>query len=172
MELQTPPINQLYIEDLWNLTLTNIETHPLKVYVQAAITEDNAGIIATASTIGFMLNPGLTVFNNTNFYELNPEVSYLNSDPRYQESVIRTGGLPSGYYEICIYIKLTGSNQEVGNTCIQHSVAQIPPPTIISPQDGEEIQIQSPTFTWLLAISQGMNAVFAIKIVEVMEGQN
>jgi uncharacterized repeat protein (TIGR01451 family) len=172
VEIQTPPVNQLHIENLWNLTCTNLETQPLQVHLQAAITEENAGTIATASTIGFMLNPGLTVFNSLNFYELNPEVSYSSSDPRYQESVLRTGSLPSGYYEICIYVKLAGSNQEIGNTCIQHSVAQIPPPTIISPADGDKIQIQSPTFSWMQTISQGMNAVFAIKIVEVREGQN
>jgi len=169
--IQPPSPYKFLVDDMWKLTLTNLETQPLQVYLEAAITEETAGTIATASTTGFMLNPGLTVFNNSNFHELNPEVSYSSSDPRYQESVLRTGGLPSGYYEICIYVKLAGSNQEVGNTCIQHSVAQISPPTVIFPADGEEIQIQSPTFTWLLAISQGMNAVFAIKIAEVTEGQ-
>ncbi len=110
VEIQTPPINQFYVENLWNLTFTNLETQPLQVNLQAAITGENAGIIATASTTVFMLNPGLTVFNSSNFHELNPEVSYSSSDPRYQESVIRTGGLPSGNYEICIYVKLAGSN--------------------------------------------------------------
>lgn len=167
--IQQPPPNQLRIEHLWKIILNNISYDTLDVYLYATLTEQNDGLIATATTSSINLKPGI---KNITVNELEPiSFSYPSPYPKYQQYVIRTGGFPSGEYDLCVYVRYTGTYNNCGSDCIQQTVEIIPAPTLISPIDGEEINTR-PIFTWLHAVSPGTNVKYKIRIVEIKENQS
>ncbi|MBL7127801.1 MAG: hypothetical protein ISS16_02330 [Ignavibacteria bacterium] len=169
VNIQQPPPNQLHIEHLWKITLNNTSMDVLDVYLYGTLTEQNAGLIVTAKTSSINLHPGV---RNVNVHELEPiTVDYPNPDPRYKETLIRTGNLPGGDYEVCIYVRLVSNNNNVGSDCIQQNIEIMPAPALISPGNGENLNIR-PLFTWMQAVKPGTDVRYKIKIVEVKERQS
>lgn len=168
--IQQPPPNQLHMEDLWEINLNNTSQNPLDVYLYGTLTEQYAGLIATATTSNINLAPGVKIVRVN---ELEPiSIDYPNPDPRYRKSLIRTGSLPAGNYEMCVYVRFANSNHNCGFNCIQHNIEMIPAPTLIFPNDGETIVNKRPLFTWMQALRPGIDVKYNIKIVEVRENQS
>ena len=168
--IQQPPPNHLQMEDLWKINLNNTSQNPLNVYLYGTLTEQNAGLIAAATTSNINLPPGVKIVRVN---ELEPiSIDYPNPDPIYRESLIRTGNLPSGNYEICVYVRFANTNNNCGFDCIQHNIEMIPAPTLISPNDDETIINKRPLFTWMQALRPGVDVKYKIKIVEVRENQS
>ena len=59
VNIQQPPNNQLRIIDLWKINLNNLSTNPIPVYLYGTLTEENAGLIATATSSQILLNPSI-----------------------------------------------------------------------------------------------------------------
>jgi len=171
VNIQHPPFNQLMIEDMWKLTLINTSNSTFTVYLTGTLTESQAGLIARGISKTFDLTPGTKIFTAANYRELDPSISYVNKDRKYQESAVRTGGFPSGEYEICISVIQSRDKQELGAQCIQQSVLMVNPPILISPEDGEEIKIRNPNFVWT-PVSGVKNVQYKFKLVEVHPGQS
>ena len=171
VNLQHPPYNQLKIEHLWNLTLTYtpIDTTQeiLSVYLYGTLTESEAGLIATGTSTTIQLPPGVKTYTAANYQELDPQIDYRSSDPKYEESVMRTGGLPSGDYEICVYVRLVSNNNNIGDDCIQQNIEMMPAPSLISPDDGDALVNKNPVFTWMHAVKPRVEVSYKIKIVEI-----
>jgi hypothetical protein len=158
------------MEDLWKINLNNTSQDPLNVYLYGTLTEQNAGLIASATTSNINLSPGVKIIRVN---ELEPiSVDYPNPDPKYRESLIRTGNLPTGNYEICVYVRFANTNHSCGFDCIQHSIEMIPSPTLISPSDGETIVSNKPVFSWMQALRPGIDVRYKIKIVEIRGNQS
>jgi len=171
VNIQHPPFNQLRIEDLWKLTLVNTSSGTFTVHLKGTLTETQAGLIATGISKTFDLSPGTKIFTAANYSELDPDIDYVNRDPRYEESVIRSGGLPSGEYEICIYVIDNSSGDELGFQCIEQQVMLAAPPSLISPEDGSEVTVRNPTFVWTPVV--GIPRVqYKFKVVEILGRQS
>ncbi len=168
--IQQPPPNQLHIGDFWKVNLNNTSQNPLDVYLYGTLTEQNAGLIAAATTSNINLPSGVKIVRVN---ELEPiSIDYPNPDPIYRESLIRTGSLPAGNYEMCVYVRFANTNHNCGFDCIQHNIEMIPAPTLISPNDGETIVNKRPLFTWMQALRPGIDVKYKIKLVEVRENQS
>jgi uncharacterized repeat protein (TIGR01451 family) len=171
VNIQHPPFNQLHIEDLWNLTILNTGTLTLDVHLQGTLSEQQAGIIVNAESKPFQLLPGTKIFNASNYNELGISILYPNPDPSFEESIRRTGGCPSGNYEICIKIINNGSRELLGENCIQQTVMMTNPPSIISPEDGSEITVKYPGFMWT-PVSGVQGIQYKFRIVKVFGSQS
>jgi len=167
VNLRHPPFNQLKIEHLWNLTLTNTTQDILPVYLYGTLTESKAGLIATGTSTTIQLPPGVKTYTAANYQELDPQIDYRSSDPKYEESVMRTGGLPSGDYEICVYVRLVSNNNDVGDDCIQQNIELMPAPSLIAPDDGDALVNKNPAFTWMHAVKPRVEVSYKIRIVEI-----
>ena len=169
VNIQQPPLNQLRVEHLWQVTLSNTSQDILNVYLYGTLTEQKDGTVLTATTSSINLSPGL---KKINVHELEPiSVDYPNSDSKYREALIRTGNMPSGEYEICVYVKYKSNNNNCGSDCIQHSIEIIPAPTLIYPTDSEKA-VTRPLFTWMQAVRPGLDIRYKIRIVEIKDNQS
>ncbi|HBI01570.1 MAG TPA: hypothetical protein DDY18_08095, partial [Flavobacterium sp.] len=96
-----------------------------------------------------------------------PDISYPNADQRFKDALMRKGKLPNGDYTICVYAKETGSNEEIGNDCLEHSVEvdQESEITLLTPENNSSIEPDEPiVFSWMDPSSKGP---YKIKIVEI-----
>ena len=169
VNIQQPPLNQLRVEHLWQVTLSNTSQDILNVYLYGTLTEQKDGTVLTATTSSINLSPGL---KKINVHELEPiSVDYPNADSKYREALIRTGNMPSGEYEICVYVKYKSNNNNCGSDCIQHSIEIIPAPTLIYPTDSEKA-VTRPLFTWMQAVRPGLDIRYKIRIVEIKDNQS
>ncbi|MCD4665890.1 MAG: hypothetical protein K8R68_11525 [Bacteroidales bacterium] len=169
INIQQPPFNQLNMEDLWKISLNNTTNEALSVYLFGTLSEESAGLIATGTTSEFNLNPGMKIVSA---HELSPiSINYPNPDMRYKESMIRKGGVPSGNYEVCISVKISGSNEEVGSDCIEQSVQISSPVSLVTPDYGEKLFLQLPVFTWMHMKQPGSGAYYTLTIVEILSSQ-
>jgi len=169
VNIQHPPFNRLNIEDLWKINLINTTNDNLSIYLFGTLSEENAGLIATGTSNIFTLNPGIKKIDTKELSSLS--FSYPNPDPKYKESIIRTGGVPNGDYEICISVKLSNSNDDAGSNCLRHSVEKSLPISLINPDNGNEIPSGISIFTWMHMKNPGSNAKYKIVIVEVLGNQ-
>ena len=141
----------------------------LSVYLYGTLSEENAGLIATGTSNVFNLNPGFKKIDTRELSSLS--FDYPNPDPKYKESIIRTGGVPNGNYEICISVKLSSSNDDAGSDCLDQRVEKSFPISLITPDDGDKISSTIPIFTWMHMKNPGSNAKYKITIVEVLGNQ-
>ena len=176
VNLQRPSFNELKMEDAWKLTITYITQDTaqfiIPVYFYAELTEGDAGLIVTGSTDEFLLSPGVTRLTAANLLELNPQIDYRTPDPRYEESIRRTGGLPDGDYELCVYVRLVGENNDIAYDCFQQSIDLMEAPQLFLPDDGETLANKRPEFAWIHAVKPGVEASYTITIVEVHPSQS
>ncbi|OGU66089.1 MAG: hypothetical protein A2W30_10540 [Ignavibacteria bacterium RBG_16_36_9] len=172
VNIQHPPFNELKIEDMWKITLINTSSNSLTVNLKGTLTEAQAGLIATGESRIFELPPGRKIFTGANYQELDPDIKYVNKDSHYQESITRTGGLPTGEYEICLYVIESTSGDQLGFDCIQQSVLSGAPPTLISPEDGSEISLKHPDFIWLPTVVSAPRVNYVFKMVERFGSQS
>ncbi len=169
VKLTQPPPNMLSVKDLWNVTVTNATRGELKITLNGIVDEVTDGRIVEGSTGSFILKPNevrkLTVDN------IPGGGTYVWSNNRYKEAILRTGNAPSGSYTICIYTK-SETGEELAQDCIQHTISMMSPPTLVCPADGDTIpEGQSPTFTWLPPSPPTRDTKYTIKIVEFIGGQ-
>lgn len=171
VNIQHPPFNQLAIEDLWKITLTNVSTATYAVNLKATLSENEAGLIAIGTSTTFELPPGPRVFTGADYNQFNPSIEYVNPDPKYQESIVRTGGLPSGEYQICVSVNQASNQEELGRQCIEQSVLMVSPPILISPEDGGEVSSANPSFLWT-PVSGVTGVQYKFKLSEIFQGQS
>ena len=166
ISLKQPPPNQLGVSEMWNLELNNTTGSDIKIYLTGTATEERDGLIIEGKTKLFTLKPGRSNYKYNDFS--NAEVKYNNSV--YKEIILRTGNAPEGIYTICV----TAYNEqgEIAGleNCIIQPIKEAGSITLISPADGEEIDIEQPLiFTWT-TLPKAKD--YTLKIVEIRTGQS
>ena len=170
VSLLPPPPNQLNVEDLWRLTLTNNSADAIQVILRGEALEKTEGLLFEASSSVFMLEPGFTTVMAG---EIGPiDVGYGN--PEYQEYISRTGSAPSGTYTVCVNAVTAETMEVLGSDCIQQSIEEIPPPELVSPLNGDVVMEEYPLFSWQVNPEQtgdvGIN--YTLRIVELLGNQS
>jgi hypothetical protein len=107
---QQPPPNQLYIEDIWKITLNNPTSTAFTVYLTGNATETQKGQILSGTTKNFTLPPGLKVLSSGQMGEI--DIDYKNSE--IKDIIKNTGSVPAGFYNIYISVFNFSDNQLIG----------------------------------------------------------
>jgi hypothetical protein len=175
VRIHKPPPNQLKTENLWWVDLTNagsgrpVDKVPTyDVYLYGEISRENE-LIFRGSTNDFKLPPGTKrVLPN--------EIKSLRDTwykEEYEKYLVRTGGVPAGNYNVCVSVKDSKTNRELGRQCIKITVMLANAPRLISPKGDLKVKVKRPIFTWTrpTPVPASMKISYKVKIVEVYEGQ-
>lgn len=187
VHLQQPPPYQFKVEQFWKIILTNNSKAPLNVYLKGTATESLQGKIIEATSSVITLQPGVKIVSGR---DLGP-FTISESNSRYKNILLNTGGLPSGNYEICVAVFAAMEGRQIGTDCISVTVENFNRMELISPFDGElignispeateNLKIKSITrspvviFSWLPPIPAppGARIIYRLKLVEILGYQS
>lgn len=164
--LHQPPPNQMGVGDLWNMELTNITKENVNIYLKGTATEEKDGLIVEGTSKVFTVKPGTTKYKYSDFS--NAEVKYNNG--KYKEIILRTGNAPEGSYTVCVTAFEETGDIAGQENCIIQSVKQLGSISLISPEDGAEINPEQPIiFNWTPLPKGGP---YTLRIVELKGSQS
>lgn len=170
IKMKRPPLNQLGISNLYDLTLTNTTNESKTFYLFGTLNEAKSGLIASATTEIIILKAKETKNFKASDLSNTPDISYPNPDSRYKEALMRKGSLPDGNYTICVTAKESGTNEELGNDCIEQEIqiqseAEI---SVLTPENNSSISTQEPIiFSWFSSLPSSSKNTYKIKIIEI-----
>ncbi len=170
IKLKQPPMNQLGVKDMWNLTLRNTSAKDVQLTLRGTADEAQEGRLVDGKTGLFTLkaNESRTISGSN----IPGGGSYSWQNKKFQEAMVRSGNAPSGNYTICVYAE-SESGAPLGQDCFRQNIALMSPPTLISPADGASIaQGQTPLFTWIPSAPSQQGTIYTIRIVEVLGNQS
>ena len=164
-----PPPFQFQIENLWNITLTNL-SEPINIYLCSTVENSSSKIIIEVRTSKFNLLTGIVKVNSD---KVGPIYIKEHSE-KIKRTLSRTGTLPSGNYRICISAISSETNQILSSTCNDYEILNLSGPELITPQDGEIIKDKLPVFSWNspVPLPPGKSVAYELTIVEVLKDQN
>lgn len=119
VKLQQPPPNQLRMTDLSNFTLNNPTEKPIEVSLECKMTtqETQPILIIVILLKPFTLPPGTTTFTYDDIK--NGDVKFESDE--WRDIFERTGGVPTGDYEICVSV-LDKEGKEIGKDCVEQKI--------------------------------------------------
>jgi hypothetical protein len=169
LRIKPPPPNQFDIEDLWSVDVTNNTGEPRMVYFHGEINEVRKGPLFRGNSNEFESPPGRKRITSRDVRVLRDE--WYREE--YKEFVIRTGTVPAGSYDACVYLIDAATGQELAQQCIHVEVRPAAPPRLISPRRDESLKNKRPIFTWTkpAPLPADQRVMYKFKIVEVYKGQ-
>ncbi|RLI01296.1 hypothetical protein DRO30_04340, partial [Candidatus Bathyarchaeota archaeon] len=170
VHLNRPPMNQLLVEDLWRLDITNPTANTYQVYLRGEVDRIGEGRIGEAESNEFTIPPGITHIRPHDITDIRND----DYDPEYKDALTHTGMLPAGNYRACVYVKKVGTDEQLlGTDCFDRTVQPITPPRLILPADGSDVIEPYPFFTWTqpVPVLPGTRITYKLRIVEVLPGQ-
>jgi hypothetical protein len=167
--LHPPPPFRFNASDLWKVSLTNSGS-PIDIYLKAIVKKNNTMLVEATSS-SFTLQTTL-VPKLINAASISP-IDLKKYSTEVDDNFKTTGSLPSGRYNICIYVYSKGTNTLLSEYCNDFEVLQTVKGELISPQDKDEIKTMLPIFNWMppSPITPGNNVTYEINIVEILERQ-
>lgn len=187
VHLQQPPPYQFKVEHFWKIVLTNNSDKPESVYLKGTATESIQGKIIEATSSVITLQRGTKVISGR---ELGP-FTISESNSRYKNIILNTGGLPSGNYEICVAVLAAIDGRQIATDCISVVVENFNRMELISPFDGEVLgEVSKETtenqkfksnnktpvivFSWLppVPVPPGARIGYRLKLVEIFGYQS
>ncbi len=145
LKLKVPPPDKLGIADMWNLEINNTSGNEMRIYLKGTASEEKDGLIIEGKSKLFIIKPGISNYKYNDFSGV--EIKYTGG--KYKEIIIRTGNAPEGTYTICV-TAYNESGEVVGQeNCIEQIVRQKGSISLITPEDGAEIDPAMPlVFSW------------------------
>jgi len=187
VHLQQPPPYQFKVEQFWKIILINNSKSPMNVYLKGTATESGQGKIIEATSSVISLQPGV---RNISGRDLGP-FTISESNSRYKNIILNTGGLPSGNYEICVGVFAATDGLQIATDCISVTVENFNRMELISPFDGEVIsdvsaeaienlkiksinKTPSIVFSWLppVPVPPDARITYRLKLVELLGYQS
>jgi len=160
------------VEDLWQIQITNLSGKAQNIYLKGVVSESRDGIIFEVTSNSFQVPLGS---KKVTYSDLSPiTIHYTNK--KYEDALIKTGGVPEGEYDYTVFVINTIDNRELarGNIPAKHLVYNPLPPQLLSPIGGVIVTEDLPLFSWLppLNIPQNKIGRYEFKIVEIYSGQS
>ncbi len=187
IHLQQPLPYQFKVEQFWKIVLINNSDRPVNVYLKGTATESLQGKIIEATSSVISLQPGV---RNVSGRDLGP-FTISESNSRYKNILLNTGGLPSGNYEICVAVFDALDGKQIATDCIQVAVENFNRMELISPFNGEVIgdisaeaienlnlksinKTPAIIFSWLppVPVPPGARISYRLKLVEILGYQS
>ena len=165
-KLKQPPPNKIGIADLWSFELNNTTRKEIKGYITGSLSEDKNGTIVKGQSKLFVIKPGRNSYTYKDFSDA--DIRYNNT--KYKEILLRTGSVPDGDYTICVEVYNENGDLIGIENCIYHSVRQLGNISLLSPADGDEIDLEQPIiFSWTPLPDA---KEYSLKIVELIGNQS
>lgn len=171
-----PPGTPNFIEK-WELTITNSSQNTYKTSLKFTVDEETTGRILDGEGWGLrfydveysVIPPGIRKYKYPDFK--NAVVNFTNE--KFKDVYKKTGTVPSGKYQICTFL-YSENNEQLATDCKSYTVANITPPSMISPRENVVIENYPFTFQWTppSPIPQGINLNYELKVCEILEGQS
>lgn len=133
VKLQQPPPYQFKVEEFWKIVLINGGDRPINVYLIGTATESLQGKVIEATSSIITLQKGVKAVSGR---DLGP-FSVSESNSRYKDIILNTGGLPSGSYNICIAVIDAADGKQIATDCISVNIENFNRMELVSPMDGE-----------------------------------
>lgn len=170
VNLYQPPYNQWNLVDIWNLTLTNLTSESLGIYLYGTVEEQSDGIIFEGESAVFSLPANFS--GRIDPQQLEP-ANIIYTHPGYEEFVMRTGTMREGVYKICIKVKDAKTEAVLGEDCVDVIIQPTSPPQLLNPEDEAELVEPLPVFMWLppMPLTGNYSVSYMLKIVELYDGQ-
>ncbi|HYG14781.1 MAG TPA: hypothetical protein VEC12_03440 [Bacteroidia bacterium] len=169
--IQIPPNpTQFSPKDLWDINLVNNDGSKT-VYLKGILKDElNRQLLDVISTT-FTIENGNKKINKN---EVGNEVLNFNSSHPNSGIVRDFNNLPYGEYSLCVYLYETGTNELLGESCMDYNCEPISPPVLINPEYCQEVNTKYPLFTWLAPSPQirGQQVYYDFKLAEVYDGQS
>src|SRR5690349_16515102 len=131
LHLKQPPPFGFKLEKMWQVTLNNETQQTYTVYLRGVATEHSEGFIADAITGTFTLPPGVKVVTAA---DIKP-IKVNETNPKYEDVVKNVGTVPSGSYDICVYVIDAETGVELASDCISTDVLNLSQVELLSPED-------------------------------------
>lgn len=164
-----PPPNRFYIEDLWKIKIINGSTSNKSIYLKGIVTESSLGNVITATTRAFAVSPGINSLTAAQLGSI--DVAFLND--KIKNSIKKTGGFPSGSYQICVSVYEDATNTFLASDCMNRTLENITPPMLIYPAHQSLVDNKIPIFSWVPSTTNNFrNFSYTLKIVEIIPGQS
>jgi hypothetical protein len=139
---------------------------------------NGAGTVLASTKTKFSQQPAITgVFKTPKMYRWNEVVNpnAVTIDPSMQSSGVRTGLLPDGSYQLCLYLvdEQGALIRSVNSGCGSFQVLTPEPPMLVSPKPADTLKDLSPTFSWIAPTPMPLASQphFRIRIVPIYPGQ-
>lgn len=161
-----PPPNQLRVSDLWRIQLTNASRKTVDVYLQGTAREERDGLVVDAQSRVFSVPPGALMVRGS---QIEP-IKVNESHPRYRAVATRTGTVPSGEYEVCVYVKDPATGETLASDCITQIIERLTPPILVAPMNESDVTEKLPTFTWTPPVplpTGGTRVTYTLRIAEI-----
>ena len=148
--------------------------NPIFVLLEVTLNEASLGQVAFAQSEPFELpqGPNQLIINNTNW--INYDI--LEYDPNLEQTILQTGTLPEGSYEICYLFINTQDGNPLGQSCTQFDILFPDPPQLVHPGSLEPpppvISEEFPNFQFTPINYTLTQVTYQVKVAEVLENQN
>ncbi|MCI0450598.1 MAG: hypothetical protein L0Y79_12600 [Chlorobi bacterium] len=185
VQLRQPAPYAFKLEKMWQVTLNNASQQTYSVYLRGVATEMIEGFIVDASTAAFSLPPGVKVVTAA---DIKP-ITVNETNKKYEDVVKKVGTVPSGSYDICVYVVDVSTSMELGSDCISTDVLNMTQVELLYPEhdisliggaekknsDGDEgITLNNSgyipiNFSWLppYPVSAGQRVTYRLKVVQL-----
>ena len=143
------------------------ESDVVIAYLDITSTDGSIGFQGTSRRL--LVEPGIPVYMlSTELQDWN--TGTLSEDIKQQ--VTQTGMIPEGTYEVTVEVRNLWGTTLVDNLSAFFTITHPEPPELIYPVDSEMIYSPYPVFQWIdMQLPPGKEAIFTIRIVEVLYGQ-
>ncbi len=131
VNLRPPPQYGFKLEKMWNVTLVNNSQVTYTIYLRGVAAEQTEGFIVDAVTGTFTLPPGVKVVSAS---DIKP-IKVNETNKKYENVVKNVGTVPTGNYEICVYVINSANSQEMGSDCISTEVINLTQVELLSPEN-------------------------------------
>lgn len=171
-DLMIDPFPSPYISDweanpnIGTLTLFNNTGSERAVRLTFSLTDHRGAVLASGESDPQALPPGPTIFDSP--FDLSGSFDY---DVSIEDVIIRTGRLPEGDFTACT-VATDGSGFVLAEACSPFSVLYPDPPMLLSPFDGDRVDMQGPFFEWTpLQVPFDYPIHFVLQIAQILPGQ-
>lgn len=166
IRLHQPPPNMLGVKELWKLDITNLTRENIRIYLTGTASESQKGQIVSGKSNIISIGPGTKTYSYDDFKS--GEVNW--KDKGIQEILLRTGNVAEGEYTICVTALFENGEVADEETCIEQTIRQMGDLTLISPENGLELDTKQPiTFVWTPLPAGG---TYTLRIVELKGDQS
>jgi hypothetical protein len=142
-----PPLpNQLLIGDPWSVDVVNGAATPVRVVFRARVTEAAAGLVFDATSAAVEISPGAHVLDAR---RLGP-IAVRSTSSAIASQLGRLSSFPDGAYTICVEALPEGGGSPLGQGCLDHAVAAVLPPILLSPYNGTAVTDPQVIWSWFM----------------------
>jgi len=163
-----PPPNQLNVENLWWVTITNREQAPVEVYLYLDLAKDAMGQVFHSKTNSFTVPPGgkrVSSSDVTNLKDANYD-SGLGTQAQMSKS------FPPGMYTMCAEVHRAQDEVLLARGCREQRVSGAQPPRLLLPVNGARVENETPSFSWASPnpLPPSVRPSYRFKLCEVLPG--